>query len=80
MQFQADLLGVPVEVPEINETTAMGIAFLIGEESGWWTANDLEARMKVGRRYEPKLDEAVRKRLRNRWNKAVHLLLQISEC
>ncbi|MGG4450576.1 glycerol kinase GlpK [Brevibacillus sp. HB1.2] len=79
MQFQADLLGVPIEVPQINETTAMGIAFLLGEECGWWSVNDLEARMKVGRRYEPQMDEAVRERLRARWNKAIHLLLQVSE-
>ncbi|MFS0918481.1 FGGY family carbohydrate kinase [Brevibacillus sp. 179-C 1.1 NHS] len=79
MQFQADLLGIPVEVPEMNETTAMGIAFLLGEECGWWTEQELQARMKVGRRYDPQLDEAVRKRLRDRWKKAVHFLLQMSE-
>ncbi|KLH97851.1 hypothetical protein AA984_18475 [Brevibacillus formosus] len=53
----------------------MGIAFLFGEECGWWSAKDLEARTKVGRRFEPTLDEAVRKRLRARWNKAVHLFV-----
>lgn len=79
MQFQADLLGIPVEVPEMNETTVMGIAFLLGEECGWWTEQELQARMKVGRRYDPQLDEAVRKRLRDRWKKAVHFLLQMSE-
>ncbi|MCK9905251.1 glycerol kinase GlpK, partial [Frankia sp. Cpl3] len=78
MQYQADLLGVPVEVPEISETTSMGIAYLMGEACGWWTEQELQERMRDGQRYEPNLDEAVRRKLRERWKRAVELLLQTS--
>jgi glycerol kinase len=38
MQFQADLLGIPVEVPQITETTALGAAYLAGPATGFWQA------------------------------------------
>jgi glycerol kinase len=53
MQFQADVLGVPVLVPEIAETTALGAAFLAGVGSGRWTLSDVRESWRERRAYEP---------------------------
>jgi glycerol kinase len=61
MQFQADLLGVPVVRPKIRETTALGAAYLAGLAAGVWEGVETVSRhWKVGRRFEPKMssDEA----------------------
>jgi glycerol kinase len=72
MQFQSDILGVPVEVPSLTETTALGAAYLAGLASGFWKDRDeLERRWKVGQRYEPRMSEAERTRLYRRWLRAV---------
>ena len=72
MQFQADILGVPVEVPEIAETTAMGAAYLAGLATGFWESREeLAARWKLARRYEPQIDEGERERLHAQWQEAV---------
>jgi glycerol kinase len=72
MQFQADILGVPVEVPEIVETTALGAAYLAGLATGFWGSRDeIDARWKVARRYEPAMPEEERERLYRRWGKAL---------
>lgn len=72
MQFQADILGVPVEVPEITETTALGAAYLAGLATGFWQSRqEIDAKWKVGRRYEPQINEDERARLYKRWLKAV---------
>ena len=72
MQFQADILGIPVDVPEIHETTALGAAFLaalgIGDVS---SLEEIAAKWKLARRYEPNLSEDRRQALRERWKKAV---------
>jgi glycerol kinase len=72
MQFQADLLGVPVEVPEITETTAVGAAYLAGLASGFWESReDLQRRWKLGARYTPRVREPEREALYARWLQAV---------
>ena len=72
MQFQADMLGVPVEVPEITETTALGSAYLAGLATGFWTDRDeLAAKWKLANRYEPQMSEEERNRLHGRWKEAV---------
>jgi glycerol kinase len=72
MQFQADILGVPVEVPLVTETTSLGAAYLAGLAVGFWESREeLNAKWKVERRYEPQMSETERTRLYERWLKAV---------
>jgi len=72
MQFQSDILGVPVEVPEITETTALGSAYLAGLATGFWESREeLDARWRLSRRYEPSMQEGERERLHRRWLRAV---------
>ena len=49
MQFQADVLGVPVVVPEVSETTALGAAYLAGVATGTWTEADVRVDVAPGR-------------------------------
>ena len=61
MQFQADLLGVPVLRPKIVETTARGAAFLAGLATGFWRDQDeLVDTFELDRRFEPTIDQAQR--------------------
>jgi len=72
MQFQADLLGVPVVRPRVTETTALGAAYLAGLSVGFWESTDeVAANWKVDRRFEPTMpsDEAA-SRMRT-WSRAV---------
>src|SRR5918912_424233 len=72
MQFQADILGTPVEVPETLETTALGAAYLAGLATGFWEdREELKSRWRLRRRYEPQMDEEERERLYGRWKEAV---------
>src|SRR5918995_1301481 len=72
MQFQADILGTPVEVPETLETTARGAAYLAGLATGFWEdREELQNRWRLRRRYEPQMDEEGRERLYGRWQEAV---------
>jgi glycerol kinase len=72
MQFQADILGVPVEVPRVAETTSLGAAYLAGLAVGFWESREeLDAKWKVERRYEPRMSETERESLYERWLKAV---------
>jgi len=72
MQFQADILGVPVEVPRIVETTAQGAAYLAGLAVGFWENRaELAKKWQLDNRYAPQLAEAERERLFRRWHKAV---------
>ena len=54
MQFQADVLGVPVIVPEVAETTALGAAYLAGIATGLWTRGSGTRDVARGGRYEPR--------------------------
>ena len=72
MQFQSDILDVPVERPEIIETTALGAAYLAGLATGFW--NDqatISEKRKVNRRFEPAMDAKQRQTLYDRWKRAV---------
>jgi glycerol kinase len=74
MQFQADILGVDVEVPSIVETTALGAAYLAGLAVGFWESKaEIAEKWALDVRYHPRLDAAKRERLFNRWHKAVEL-------
>jgi glycerol kinase len=71
MQFQADMLGVPVERPRIIETTALGAAYLAGLAVGFWTMTDLHEKWQLDRAFEPTMPETDRVALYTGWQKAV---------
>jgi glycerol kinase len=72
MQFQADVLGVPVIRPAVTETTALGAAFAAGLAVGFWSGTDeLRERWAEDRRWEPDMDEAERERQYRQWKRAV---------
>ncbi|MGE5815250.1 MAG: FGGY family carbohydrate kinase, partial [Acidobacteriota bacterium] len=72
MQFQADLLGVPVVRPAVTETTALGAAYLAGLAVGFWSSkDDLAAHWQVEKRFEPAMPRAQADALRSRWREAV---------
>jgi glycerol kinase len=71
MQFQADVLGVPVVVPEIAETTALGAAYLAGVGIGAWTVSDVRDGWRQGARYEPRMGGDERETLRAGWADAL---------
>ena len=72
MQFQADLLGVPVIRPQITETTALGAAYLAGLASGFWSDETaLTDNWREARRFEPMLPAATVQSLRGEWSRAV---------
>jgi glycerol kinase len=72
MQFQADLLGVPVVRPQVTETTALGAAYLAGLAVGFWGSTDeVAANWRIDRRFEPSMPrDAAAARLRQ-WERAV---------
>jgi glycerol kinase len=71
MQFQADVLGAPVIVPEISETTALGAAYLAGIATGLWELEQVEAMWREAARYEPRMDADQREALIAQWRRAV---------
>jgi glycerol kinase len=71
MQFQADVLGRPVVVPEVSETTALGAAFLAGIGAGTWTLDDVRSIWREAARYEPRMGEDERVGLLAEWRRAV---------
>ena len=71
MQFQADVLGVPVIVPEIAETTALGAAYLAGIATGAWDLEQVAAMWREAARYEPRMGEDERETLLAEWGRAV---------
>jgi glycerol kinase len=72
MQFQADVLGVPVIRPAVTETTALGAAFAAGLATGFWSGTDeLRERWTEDRRWEPRMAEDERERRYGQWKKAV---------
>jgi glycerol kinase len=69
LQFQADLLQVPVVRPKMTETTALGAAYLAGLATGFWKSReDLAAQWQIDRRFLPGADASAQ---RERWNEAV---------
>jgi glycerol kinase len=72
LQFQADILGVPVVRPVVAETTALGAAYAAGLATGFWAnLDDLRANWLEDKRWEPSMDEDERARLYRNWKKAV---------
>lgn len=72
MQFQADILGVPVDRPKVTETTALGAAYLAGLAVGVWTnKTDLTKKWQLDNRFEPKMDAGESAALYKGWQKAV---------
>jgi glycerol kinase len=72
MQFQADLLGVPVVRPAVTETTALGAAYLAGLAVGYWPSVDaITGQWNVDRRFEPSMPRAAATALRQRWSAAL---------
>ena len=71
MQFQADILGVNVERPEVIESTAQGSAYMAGIYTGIWCKEDIIHNRKVDRLFKPNLDVEKRDALYRRWQSAV---------
>jgi glycerol kinase len=71
MQFQADVLGAPVIVPEIAETTALGAAYLAGIATGRWSAAQVAEMWREAARYEPRMGAEQRGALLADWRRAV---------
>jgi glycerol kinase len=71
MQFQADVLGAPVVVPRIAETTALGAAYLAGIATGRWTAQQVAEMWREAARYEPRMAAEERDSLLADWHRAV---------
>ena len=72
MQFQADILGVPVVRPRILETTALGAAYLAGLHTGVWSSREeIAAQWQMERRFEPRMTRAEAAGLLARWREAV---------
>jgi glycerol kinase len=72
MQFQADVLDVPVVRPQVTETTALGAAYLAGLATGFWAdPKELKAKRQNDTRFEPKMSAEERLERRSLWNRAV---------
>jgi glycerol kinase len=72
MQFQADILGIPVVRPSVMETTALGAAYLAGLSVGFWNGQQQLAQLNRGdQRFEPSMPEKLARSLRERWNEAL---------
>jgi glycerol kinase len=72
MQFQADVLGVPVVRPKVQETTALGAAYLAGLATGYWESTDeIAEQWSVDRRFEPSMDRGRVDELMAGWRKAL---------
>jgi len=80
MQFQADMLGVPVVRPRVLETTALGAAYLAGLAIGLWPSPEaIAAHWEEDRRFEPRMDPARAAELMARWREAVSRSLRWAE-
>ncbi|ACB60570.1 glycerol kinase [Exiguobacterium sp. PvP048] len=72
MQFQSDILGVPVDRPEINETTALGAAYLAGLAVGYWKDKaEIKQQWKLNHQFKPEMKEDDREQRYAGWQKAV---------
>jgi glycerol kinase len=73
MQFQADILGVPVVRPKVLETTALGAAYLAGLHTGVWSSREeIAAQWQMQRRFEPRMARSEAAGLLERWHEAVN--------
>ncbi len=71
MQIQADLLGRPVEIASVIESTAAGVAGLAGVGMGWWRSEDVAAKSRTNRVFQPGLAATARQSRQAEWNHAV---------
>jgi glycerol kinase len=72
MQFQSDILGVPVMRPRVAETTALGAAYAAGLAVGFWNnLEDLRQNWQIDKTWEPQMDEAKREHMYRDWKRAV---------
>jgi glycerol kinase len=72
MQFQADILGVPVIRPQVAETTALGAAYVAGLAVGYWAnREELRGKWAEDKRFVPTMSQATREKLLAQWKKAV---------
>lgn len=71
MQFQSDILGVPVDRPTVLESTALGAAYMGGLGAGFWDMTAIAQKRKADRLFQPTFDPALRDRLYAGWKKAV---------
>ena len=71
MQFQADLLGVPVVIPDIPETTVLGAAYLAGVGAGTWRLEEIAAMWKANQTFEPKMGRDRAESLMADWRRAL---------
>ena len=73
MNFQSDILNVPVERPVINETTALGAAYLAGLAVSYWAdQQEIASQWAIDRAFEPSMQEEQREKLYSGWKKAVN--------
>jgi glycerol kinase len=80
MQFQADVLGVPVVRPQVTETTALGAAYLAGLATGFWAGPaELRTKREGDTRFEPRMDSGERAERLGRWKRAVERAKSWSE-
>ena len=72
MQFQADLLGVPVVRPKVIETTALGAAYLAGLATGVWASREeISKQWKIAKRFDPKMQRDESARRMEEWRRAL---------
>jgi len=77
MQFQSDILGVPVERPKVAETTALGAAYLAGLAVGYWgSLDEISDRWELDQRFEPSMSADRRDELYGNWKRAVQRVSQ----
>lgn len=77
MQFQSDIIDVPVVRPKIIETTALGAAYAAGLAVQFWkSTDDISENWQMSKRWEPKMEEIERERLFNSWGKAIRRSLR----
>jgi glycerol kinase len=78
MQFQADILGIPVIIPKITETTCLGAAYLAGLQVGFWkTLGELREHWKVDKMYEPLMERSKVEELYGGWTQAVEKVVRV---
>lgn len=72
LQFQADILGIPVVRSAISETTALGAGYLAGLATGFWKSKEeIFMHWKADKRFEPQMSRLEAKKMRRRWNEAI---------
>ncbi|MEQ9089440.1 MAG: glycerol kinase GlpK [Balneola sp.] len=72
MQFQSDILGIPIVRPKVTETTALGAAYLAGLAVGFWKSTDeLQKKWEIDARFEPEMKTSEKERLLEKWNQAI---------